>query len=335
MRRQGHASLSCARLTCCDEEGRALSYLHYERLGISLNVVTGAYSYIGSYIARRLVALGEPVRTLTGHPNRPDPFGGQVPAFPFNFDNSRALADSLRGAETLYNTYWVRFPRGRLTFETAVENTKKLIGAAEEAGVSRIVHISVTNCSETSPLPYYKGKALLEKAIVCSKLSYAIVRPTLVFGTGDILINNIAWLLRRFPLFPVFGLGEYRVQPIFAEDLAEIAVDAGHQKANLIIDAAGPDIYKFDELVRLIAKAIGGRARIIHASPEMALLLGRPISLLTKDTVITENEIKGLMSNLLVSALPPAGKTSFREWLERNAPTIGTKYASELTRHFR
>jgi NADH dehydrogenase len=212
-----------------------------------LNVVTGAFGYTGGYITRRLLSMGKRVRTLTGHPDRHNPFGEQVSVAPFDFENPAALIESLRGATTLYNTYWVRFSHGQATFDRAVENTKTLIRAAEEAGVRRLVHISVTNASEESPLPYFRGKGLVEKAFIDSGSSYAIIRPTLVFGAEDILINNIAWLLRRFPVFAVPGSGDYRVQPVSAEDVAEIAVSAAHHDENTVVDAVGPDTYTFDD----------------------------------------------------------------------------------------
>src|SRR5438270_13412726 len=75
-----------------------------------MDAVTGAFSYTGRSITRRLLEAGREVRTLTGHPSRPDPFGGKVSVVPYAFDDPAALAASLRGAEVLYNTYWVRFP---------------------------------------------------------------------------------------------------------------------------------------------------------------------------------------------------------------------------------
>src|SRR5713226_1616242 len=192
-----------------------------------INVITGAFSYTGKYITRRLLAMGKQVRTLTGHPNRPNPFGDQVSVFPFNFDKPGELVKSLQGATTLYNTYWIRFAHGSVTFDKAVENTKTLIKAAEEAGMQRIVHVSITNPAQTSRLPYFRGKAILEQAIMDSRLSYAIIRPTVIFGIEDILINNIAWLLRRFLVFPIFGSGKYRLQPIYVEDMADLVIDAG------------------------------------------------------------------------------------------------------------
>ncbi len=302
---------------------------------IELNVVTGAFGYTGKYITRRLLSMGKRVRTLTGHPTRQNPFGHQVSVFPFNFDNPSQLTKSLQGATTLYNTYWVRFSQGQITFDKAIENTKTLIQAAQEAGVRRIVHLSITNASKDSSLPYFRGKGLLEKAIMHSKLSYAIIRPSVIFGIEDILINNIAWLLRKFPVFAVFGQGDYRIQPVYVEDVAEIAVRAGQEDDNVIVDAVGPEIYTFDQLVRLIAQKIHSTAKIIHLRPGLALSIARLVGYVVKDVVLTGDEVEGLMSDLLVSENPPTGQTLFSEWLEQNADTVGTGYASELNRHYR
>jgi uncharacterized protein YbjT (DUF2867 family) len=298
-----------------------------------LNVVTGAFSHSGKYITKRLLSMGEKVKTLTGHPDRENPFGGRVSARPFNFDNPGRLAKSLQGATTLYNTYWIRFPHRWGTFDEAVENSRTLIKAAEEAGIRRIVHISITSPSQESPFPYFRGKALVEKAITDSKLSYAIVRPALIFGMEGTLINNIAWMLRRFPLFAVAGSGDYRVQPIFVEDLAEIAVSAGHKDDNIVIDAVGPETFTFEELVRLIADRVHSRARIIHIRPGLLLCLARLIGLVVRDVVLTRDEIGGLMSNLLVSHNPANGQTYLSQWLTENANALGTSYVSELKRH--
>jgi len=300
-----------------------------------LNVVTGAFSYTGKYITRRLLSMGETVKTLTGRSDLENPFGSQVNTLPFNFGNLSLLTESLRGITTLYNTYWVRFSYRGVTFDRAVENSTKLIKAAENAGVHRIVHISITNPSEKSPFPYFRGKALVEKAIINSKLSYAIVRPTVIFGAEGILINNIAWLLRRFPIFAIPGSGNYRLQPVFVEDVAEIAVSMGHREDNLVTDAIGPESYSFDELVRLIAQKMGSRAKIIHVKPRLALYLARLIGYVVKDVVITKDEINGLLSNLLVSDGLPTGHTRLSDWLEQNASTVGFTYISDLKRHYR
>ena len=300
-----------------------------------LSVVTGAFGYTGRYITQRLLTMGVPVKTITGHPDRPNPFGEQVAVAPLRFDNPVGLTRSLEGAEVLFNTYWIRFPRGQTTFEKAVGNTRALIRAAEDAGVRRIVHISITNASTDSPLPYFRGKGLVEEAVMSSRLSYAIIRPTVIFGPEDILINNIAWFLRRFPLFTIFGSGDYRIQPVFVEDVAEIAVGAAHQSDNVAIDAVGPETLTYKEMARLTADIIGSGARFIHVRPGLALLLSTLVGYALRDVVITRDEIEGLMANLLVSDAPPTGETRLSDWLRRNAASLGSRYTSELRRHYR
>ncbi|UCD57183.1 MAG: NAD(P)H-binding protein, partial [Candidatus Hydrogenedentota bacterium] len=290
--------------------------------------------YTGKYITRQLLSMGKEVRTLTGHANN-NQFGTRVPAFPFNFENPPELVKSLRGATALYNTYWIRFPRGKLTFHRAVENTRTLIEAAKEAGIRRFVHISITNASKDSPLPYFRGKGIIENALMNSGLSYAIIRPTVIFGTEDILINNIAWLLRKFPVFAVIGSGAFLLRPVFVNDVAKMTVDAGHGDHNMIVDAVGPEIFTFSEMVRLIADTVQSRARIVNVSAQVAYLLSRLIGYVTKDVLLTRDEIKGLTSNLLATTGPPTGETLLSEWLEANAGRVGLKYASELNRHYR
>lgn len=300
-----------------------------------VDVVTGAFSYTGKYIAQRLLAQGRLVRTLTGHPHRGGQAGVKVDAFPFNFDRPSELTRSLQGVTTLYNTYWVRFTHGSITFDEAIENTRKLIRAAAEAGVKRFVHVSITNPHINSPLPYFSGKGLLEQTLMNSGLSYAIIRPTVIFGDEDILINNIAWLLRRFPLFVIPGDGEYRLQPVSADDMADIAVAAGQRRTNEIVDAVGPEIYTFETLVKLIAQTVRSRSLMVHLPPKVALTLSQFIGRFVKDVMLTEEEVDGLMSNLLVVDGPPTGRTRLSDWLREHADTVGKHYASELARHYR
>lgn len=297
--------------------------------------VTGAFSYSGKYITQRLLARGEEVITLTGHPNRPDPFDGKVKAFPLDFDEA-GMTESLRGADVLVNTYWVRFDKGENTQPRAVENTQKLVNAAVKAGVKRIVHISIANPSADSHLPYYWGKAANEKAVTESGLSYAILRPTVLVGGGqDVLINNIAFLLRRFPFFFIPGDGSYGIQPVHVEDLAELAVEAVYSKENYVIDAVGPDSYTFKELVQMVGESIGVKRLTISVPPRVALFAAQFLSLFLKDVLLTPEEVDGLSSNLLVSKEPARGKTIFKEWLKENQNIIGAKYASELERHYK
>ena len=301
------------------------------------DLVTGAFSYSGARIAELLIGSGRLVRTLTHHPAREHPLRTRVQAAPYQFDDPPALARNLEGIDTLYNTYWVRFERGRSTFDDAVANSGALFEAARHAQVRRIVHVSIANPSVDSPLPYYRGKALVEEALAAGDVPYSIVRPTWIFGgEREVLANNIAWILRRMPVFVVPGDGRYPVQPVHVDDLAQICVRAAHgPAADATMDAAGPDAMSFEQLVRAIGDAVGRHPPILHASPVAMAALARALGFVVRDVVLTADEIRGLTSGLLVSHQPALGRVSFIEWLEENGPSLGQMYANELDRHFR
>ena len=297
-----------------------------------IHAVTGAFGYSGKYIAARLLAQGRPVITLTNSTDRANAFGGLIRVYPFHFDRPDELARSLQGVETLYNTYWVRFNHPLFRHADAVRNTLTLFDAAKRAGVRRIVHVSITNPSEDSPLEYFSGKARLERALIASGLSYAILRPTVLFGKEDILINNIAWLLRRLPVFGVFGDGSYKLQPIYVDDLAELAVAQGAAAGNALINAIGPETFTYRELVQTIGRLIAAPRPVIGAPPAVGYWIGRLVGALTGDVTITREEIAGLMANLLYVDAAPAGVTRLTDWIAAHADTLGRRYTSELAR---
>lgn len=300
----------------------------------SFDVVTGAFGYTGAAIARRLVAGGRRVRTLTNHPDMSDPLAPRIEIAPLSFEDEEALRRNLEGAEVLYNTYWVRFEHGGETYERAVANSAKLFRAAEAAGVRRIVHISITNPSLDSPFGYFSGKARVEKALRESGASYTILRPAVVYGGRDILINNVAWFLRRFPLFAVPSDSESMIQPVYIEDLAELAIAHTAANGNAILDAVGPEQFAFEDLVRLIAKTVGSHAKVFHANKVALVAMTWALNRITGDVVLTAEEIDGLRANLLVSSAPATCPTRISEWLAENANVVGKRYASELERHF-
>jgi uncharacterized protein YbjT (DUF2867 family) len=304
-------------------------------MGKQMDVVTGAFGYSGAAIARKLLDQDRAVRTLTNHTKSGHPLAGRVEVAPLNFSDIAGLTRSLEGADVLYNTYWIRFAYGGMTYERAVENTRVLIRAAKEADVRRLVHVSIANYSDDSPLGYYHGKAQVVRAIEESGLGYGILCPTVIFGDGGILINNIAWLLRRFPFFAIPNNSECRMQPIFVEDMAELMVRAGAQTENTNDDAVGPEIYTFEELLRLIGKVIGRKVRVLRVGPKMLSIMVKPLDWLTGDIVLEPWEIEGLSADILVSKKPPLGWTKLSEWLSQNAQTVGKNYISELRTHFK
>ena len=297
-------------------------------------VITGAFSYTGRYATRILLDNGYRVRTLTSHPERANPFEGQVAAFPYNFERPDELRRSLEGVSTLINTYWVRFPRGPVDFETAVRNSRILIEAARDAGVKRIVHVSIANPSLESPLAYYRGKAAVEAAVRESEMSYAIVRPTVIFGAEDILINNIAWFVRHLPVFGIPGNGQYGIRPIYVEDMARLLVASAAEAGKSVRDAVGPETFSFEELMRMIAREVRSSCRLLHMPAWLAYAGTLVTGWVVRDVVLTWEEYLGLMANLLAPEGPATGATRLSEWLAANRETVGRKYASEVERHF-
>ena len=297
-----------------------------------LHVVTGAFGYSGRYITERLLAAGRRVRTLTNSPDRSHPFGDRVDVHPFSFHDPDRLTASLAGARMLYNTYWVRFNHADFRYAQAVENTRILFAAARRAGVGRVVHVSITNPSEDSPLEYFRGKARLERELRESGLSHAILRPAVLFGGEDILINNMAWTLRHLPAFGVFGDGRYRMQPIHVHDFADLAVAQGAEGGNRTIDAIGPETYSYRDLVVELARILGLRRPIVSVPPRLGYAAGWLLGQVLGDVLITWDEVQGLMADLLATGSTPTGTTRLSAWAREHAATLGLRYATELGR---
>lgn len=294
--------------------------------------VTGAFGYSGYYIARESLANGHEVLTLTNSSNRPNPFGNRIRTAPFHFDHPELLVESLKGVEVLINTYWVRFNHKLFTHAEAVANTRVLFGAAKTAGVRRIVHVSITNPDIRSSLPYFKGKAELEKHLQSLGLSYCILRPAVLFGKEDVLINNIAWALRHLPVYGIFGKGDYQLQPIYVNDLAKAVVEKAAQSQSQVVEAIGPETFAYCDLVKTIASALGVKRAIVSVPPTLGYWSCRLIGMLVNDVIITRDEIRGLMENRLYVNAQALGEIKLSEWVAQNKSTLGRYYTSEMRR---
>jgi len=294
--------------------------------------VTGASGYSGRYIAKRFLQAGHQVITLTNSPNRENPFGDKVRAFPFDSKNPTRLRESLSGVEVLVNNYWVRFNYKWFSHAQAVANSKVLFQTAKQAGVRRIIHVSITNPDMRSELSYFRGKAELESALQGVGVSYCILRPAVLFGKEDVLINNIAWALRHLPVFGVFGDGNYRLQPIYVDDMAAAIVEKANTESSEVANAIGPETFTYRDLVREISMALGLKRPIISMPPTLGYWACRLLGAITRDVIITRDELRGLMENRLFVQAPPMGTTKLSEWLVQNGQTLGRRYTSELAR---
>jgi NADH dehydrogenase len=300
-----------------------------------LDVVTGAFSYSGAAIARGLLERGHQVRTLTGHPGRA-PAGTPIDCRPLDFSDERQLSVSMAGAHVLYNTYWVRFAHGSVSHEQAVANSRVLFSAAVSAGVQRIVHVSITNPSADSPDPYFRGKAAVEHALAnCGVRSYAVARPAILFGGDGVLLNNIAWLLRRLPVFAIGGHGDYRLRPVHVDDLAELCVALGARTDTTVLDAVGPESLTFRQLVETIRAAVGSRSILVPVPGAVIPLMADLLSVMLRDTLLTADEYASMAAGRADSDGPTTGKIVLTDWIAAHGDQLGRRYANELDRHFR
>jgi NADH dehydrogenase len=299
-----------------------------------IDAVTGAFSYSGAAISRELLAAGHRVRTLTGHPGRA-PADSGIDVRPLDFADADGLRRSLQGVHTLYNTYWVRFARGRVDHPTAVANSRILFDAAARAGVQRIVHVSITHASPGSPYPYFRGKAQVEQHLADAGISHAIARPAILFGRNGVLVNNIAWLLRRLPVFAIGGRGEYRVRAIHVDDLARLCVRLGAPGDNVRLDAVGPQSLTFREMVTVIRAAVGSRSLVIPVPGSLVPPLSAALGLLLRDVLLTREEYQAMAEGLADSDAPSTGEIAFTDWVARHGADLGRSYANELDLHFR
>jgi len=298
------------------------------------DAVTGAFGFTGRAIAEQLLARDRSVVTLTTHPRPADPLAPRIEVKPLDFDRTADLAASLAGVDVLYNTYWIRFPRKGLTFDTAIAHSEVLLAAARQAGVRRIVHVSVVGASRDGLTPYVRAKGTLEDLVRSARLEWAIVRPTLTFGTADILLNNLAWALRRLPVYGIPGRGHYRIQPVHVDDVARICLEAADGPSGVTADAAGPETPEYVELVRAIRSAVKSRSLIVPMPAWAVLAAARYLGLVVHDVVLTRHEVIELTTEVLTSKEPPRGTTSLSTWIAEHGAELGRTWSSELKRNY-
>lgn len=293
-----------------------------------LDLVTGAFGNTGSAIARELDAVGRRVRTLTSR-SAPADGSDTIERRPLDFDDAAGLVASFDGVDTFYNTYWMRTGDDQGRYDLAVERCRRLITAAEEAGVRRIVHLSVANASAGAAYPYFRGKAAVEKTLESSSTPAAIVGPALVFGGDSVLLNNLAWMLRRLPVFAVAGRGDYRVRPVHVDDLARTCVAAGARETTEMIDAVGPDRPTYRELVDHLRDAVGSRALVISAPTSAVLAGGKVIGWTRRDQILTRGELESTVDGLADTDGDATGASSVMKWITEHADTLGLTYFNE------
>jgi len=308
--------------------------------------ITGANSYTGRYISKILLASTDTnfkIRNLTNSPNRKHDLGEKAfETMPLAYHDTSQMAKILEGTDVLFNTYWVRYNDYKgITREQSIQNSKNIVDAAKMAGVKKIVYSSHTQTSLDSPLQYIRGKAEVEQYIRESGLEYGFVKPCCIFGdTPDesIVINNISYFMRTFPVFPVSGdASSYHLQPVHVRDLAELMVDCATDPAKTSheVDAVG---HKFtvNELLTTIKDTLGLRRLIVNHVPIDVCYYGtKPIDLIFNDKFIERDDLLLMSSGITCSLEPPTGKRKLTDFLEKYKDTIGRRYISSNARYYK
>lgn len=281
-------------------------------------LVTGAFGNTGSKIAQLLRADGREVRTITAH--APTERGGiEV----FGFDDQRAFD----GVDTFVNTFWMRTgdPGSHGTrYSEAVARAEQLITSAAAAGVRRIVHLSVAHADHPAgaKYPYFVAKARIERLLRDTEVAHTIVRPALIFGGTSGMVEQLAMVLRRAPVFGVAGDGQYRVRPVHVDDVARLCATHIDGPDSVTLDAVGPDRPTFDELVRLVAAALGRRARIVHLPAGLVIAAGRLLGVVARQDLLTGDELRSTMEGLADTDGPSTGTVSLAAWLTEHGATL-------------
>ncbi len=174
----------------------------------------------------------------------------------------------------------------------------------------------------------------MERALAECDLPYAIVRPAILFGGDGVLLNNIAWLLRRLPVFAIGGRGDYRIRGIHVDDLARLCLAKALETHDSVTDAVGPERPTFTELVCAIGDAVGSRARVLHVPGATVPVFARLLGLALHDVLLTADEYRAMAAGLADTDGPATGPTALSAWLAEHGEGLGLRYANELRRHF-
>jgi NADH dehydrogenase len=272
-----------------------------------LIVVFGGSGFLGRRIVERLAADRALVRIAVRHPERAASLTrlgrtGQITTVHADVWDAGTVAPALEGAEAVVNTVGHYVERGAASFEAIHgQGARHVAEAAAAAGVRRLVHISGIGADPASDSPYVRARAAGERLVRAAFPAATILRPSVMFGPNDFL-ERLAGIARLMPVIPLFGSGQVRLQPVYAEDVAAAVVSAlaRPEAAGQLYELGGPRVYTYEALVRLVLDQTGRRRLLLplpyavwHALAVLtAPLPNRPISrdqvrLMQKDNVVS------------------------------------------------
>jgi uncharacterized protein YbjT (DUF2867 family) len=226
--------------------------------------VFGGTGFLGRRIVARLRARGSPVRIASRHPARSRTLFGngrpEIAAVRADIEDRGSLASALAGMGGVVNAVSLYVEQPPHTFRSVhVEAAGNVAAEARRAGIERFVHISGVGTDPASASPYIRSRAEGELAVQAAFPNATIVRPTVMFGVDDAFLNTMLTLVGQLPVFPIFGSGGTRLQPVSVEDVGEATVRA-LDRDPAVYELGGPEIYEYRELVQTVARQAGSRS---------------------------------------------------------------------------
>jgi uncharacterized protein YbjT (DUF2867 family) len=274
-------------------------------------VVFGGTGFLGRRVVQHLRQRGISVRIGSRHPRQGQRLFGvddpKLQSIKVNIHDERSVAEALTGAYGVVNAVSLYVEHGQQTFQSVhVESAERVAAQATRAGVERLVHVSGIGSDATSASPYIRKRGEGELAIRDSFAKAILTRPAVMFGPGDAFLTTILKLLRRLPIYPMFGHGLTKLQPVYVDDVAEAiaAVLLETEARATTYECGGPRIYTYRELLGTIAQEAHLECKLIPV-PFAAWLIAARVSEFLQSPPITRNQVELMQVDNISSAAMP------------------------------
>jgi uncharacterized protein YbjT (DUF2867 family) len=267
-------------------------------------IVFGGTGFLGRRIVRALRDRGVLVRVATRHPD-----SGTAGAVRADIEDERSVAEALRGCGGVVNAVSLYVEQGSRTFQSIhVDAAARLARLAQAAGLRQLVHISGIGANPESTSPYIRSRGRGEREVTAAFPAATIMRPSAMFGPDDALLSVIAALVRRSPVFALFGQGRTLMQPAYVEDVAQaVAEHLTTRPAPAMYELGGPDVLTYRSLVEKIASGVR-RNPVLLPVPFALWRVVAAVAELLPDAPITRNQVELMqIDNVASDRLPGFG----------------------------
>jgi uncharacterized protein YbjT (DUF2867 family) len=265
--------------------------------------VFGGTGFLGRCIVRHLRLHGFCVRVASRHLNRDGALLGpddpQLQLLKADVHDERSVADALVGAYGAVNAVSLYVEHEQETFHSVhVASAQRVAAQARRAGVRRLVHVSGIGADSSSPSLYIRKRGEGELAVREAFADAILIRPAVMFGPDDAFLTRILELLKRLPIYPMFGNGQMKLQPVYVEDVGQAIAKLLHeeQTGSLVFEFGGPRVYSYEDLLRTVANAAGAKCILIPLPFTAWHLLAR-IAETLPNPPITRNQVELMQIN--------------------------------------